>query len=823
MKAGRTRSQRFPNAGGAPPKKDTSAPAEPGPAHNHQRRWFRVLALLSPIFFLGLAELGLRLVGYGYPTSFFLEKNHAGRALLIENPKFGRLFFPPALARSPQPLSLEAAKPPGTIRIFVLGGSAAMGDPEPAYGFARQLERILQARDPSHKFEVVNTAMTAINSHVVREIANDCAPRQGDFWLVYAGNNEVVGPFGAGTIFGRQTPGLAFVRAGLLVKSTRLGQWLDSLLPRPAGPHEWLGMEMFLRNQVRSDAPGLRVVYDNFARNLAAIITRGQRSGATVLLTTVPVNLKDSPPFASQHRPDLTAGQLDEWNKSLEQGRQAQDAGRFAEALASYEKAGQIDAEFAELPFRRAVCEMALGQTNAAAADYHLARDLDTLRFRADSQINQTIRRVAAAQGITLIDAERECDQHSTGGIPGDALFYDHVHLNFPGNYLVASLFAAEIEKKLTGHAVPSDNRSPTEADVARQLALTDFDRRRIAEEMQLRFRQPPFTSQINSKARDEKWQETIARLEASPAGSAPEYQTALKLAPEDWVLHANYGRLLEIAGDGPAAAVQWQEVARLLPDEPDAWFHLGNLAYNTGSFLPAQDYFQAALKLRPDLLEAMNGLGLSLSAQGRAGDAVQQFKAALRLSPSYSAARVNLAVELANRGELPAAMAEYQTTLELDTNNVAARINLAKLLANQGKSDQAITLFKEALALKPDEPVANFDLANALVAQDRHAEAIPFYQAAVRAKPDFVEARLNLAMEFARVGNFAEAVPQFAEVVRRQPDLVNARFNYGIALAKTQRYAEAATQFQETLRRQPDNAAAKAALERARKLAGNP
>jgi tetratricopeptide (TPR) repeat protein len=790
------------------------------PVPKSRRWWFRALALLSPILILGLVELGLRLAGYGYTTPFFLETHHEGRTLLIENPKFGWRFFPPSLARSPQPLSLAASKPLSTIRIFVLGESAAMGDPEPAYGFPRQLERILRARHPDLKFEVVNTAMTAINSHVIREIARDCARRQGDFWVVYMGNNEVVGPFGAGTIFGRQTPGLAFVRASLLVKSTRLGQWLGAWRARSTGRSEWQGMEMFLRNQVRSDATGLRLVYEHFARNLAAIVELGRNSGATVLVATVPVNLRDSPPFASLHRQGLSVGQLQEWDKCFGRGRQAQDAGQFAEALAAYREAGQIDAEFAELAFRRAVCELALDQTNTASPDFLLARDLDTLRFRADSPLNQTIRRVAAAQGVALIDAEQECVRRSADGIPGAAFFYDHVHLNSTGNYLLAALYAVEIEQKLAGLASSSGAPLLAEADVARQLALTDFDRRRIGEEMRLRLRQPPFASQFNARTRDEEWQATLDRLQAPPAQFIREYQTALGLAPEDWVLRANYARLLEAAGDAPAAAAQWQTVARLLPHEADAWFQLGDLAYSARSFSQAQDLFREALKRKRDCLEALNGLGLALAAQNQAEAAMREFKAALRLDRYFSAARVNLAVGLANRDEIPAAMAEYRTVLQLETNNVAARINLAKLLARQGNADQAILLFKEALAFKPDEPVANFDLANALVAQGRPAEAISYYQVAIRAKPDFAEARFNLAMESARAGNLSEALAQFAEVVRLQPDFVNARFNYGVALARQQRYAEAARQFQEALRRQPDHSAAKSALERALQLA---
>ena len=151
MKPGRTQSQRLPGAGKSPPKEGTPLPIERMPAPRSRRWLFRALALVSPILVLGLGELGLRLAGYGYATSFFLERPHEGRALLIENPKFGWRFFPPSLARSPQPLSLAAAKTPGTIRIFVLGESAAMGDPEPAYGLARQLERLLQARRPERK------------------------------------------------------------------------------------------------------------------------------------------------------------------------------------------------------------------------------------------------------------------------------------------------------------------------------------------------------------------------------------------------------------------------------------------------------------------------------------------------------------------------------------------------------------------------------------------------------------------------------------------------------------------------------------------------
>lgn len=814
---------------------------ERAPSDPRRRRRLRLVMACLPILLVGLVEVGLRLGGCGYPVSFFLRARQQERAVLVENPKFGWRFFPPAVARSPLPLALPAEKPSGALRIFVFGESAAMGDPEPAYGFARQLDRLLQVRHPGRRVEVVNVAMTAINTHVIREIARDCASRAGDCWIIYAGNNEVIGPFGAGTVFGRQAPGLAFVRANLALKRTRLGQFLARCFERRTAG-QWEGMEMFLQQQVRREDPRLGVVYRHFAANLSAIIECGQKSGAKVLLATMAVNLADCPPFASQHRAGFTAAQvpnspesrpapgtnaatLAEWERCYALGRQAEGQGRFAEALSAYQQAAALDAEYAELVFHRARCERAQGLASAQA-DFGLARDLDGLRFRVDSRLNDIIRQTAAARGLRLLDAERELGRRSAAGAPGQDLFYDHVHLNFKGNYALAALFVPAVEAELFGSRVPAAGAPeavaepvlPTEAEVARRLAFTDFDRRRVLEEMRLRLEQAPFCWQSNARERAEGLGKELAAA-APPLGDLlPEYRAALALAPDDAVLHANFARVLEAAGDAGAAA-EWREVARLLPREPDAWFQLGNLEHSAGHYGEAVALFEEALKRKPDCAEALNGLGLVLVSQDKLGEASGRFHRALEKDPRSTAARVNLAVVLARQGNVLGAAAQYRSVLGSDTNNVGARVNLAKLLATQGQTNEAIGLYTEALQLQPDNPIAQYDLANTLAAQGRHAEAAPHYAAAVQARPDFVEARYNLALEFARQGRINEALAQFAEVARLKPDSAEAHYNYGIALAKVQRFAEAAREFRATLKQQPDNTEARSALDRALQL----
>ncbi len=764
--------------------------------------------------------MALRLAGVGYSTGFFLESINNGRKQLIENSKFSWRFFPPRLARTPQPISLEMPKPAGTTRIFVFGESAAMGDPEPAFGFARQLEVMLQARHPEKRIEVVNVAMTAINSHVIREIAADCAGLGGDCWIVYAGNNEVIGPYGAGTVFGRQAPPLAFVRLSLWLKRSRVVQCLGRLV-KPAGlPVRWEGMELFLDQQVTLADPRLPRVYDNFNGNLKAIVDAGVGSRAKVILSTVAVNLKDSPPFGSRHRPTLSLQQGQQWDRDFAAGRDAEQQGRTPEALKAYERAAQIDPDYAELPFRLAWRELAQGDAATAKKGFLQARELDTLRFRADSRLNETIRRTGRAGGLRVLDAEQELGAAAaTSGVPGEDLFYDHVHLNFHGSYLLACLLVTEVERRLFGESSAGTPDVASEEEVARRLAFTDLERRRVFAEMRARLQQPPFSTQSNFKERDERWRRTVQDLKVEPSKCLPRYAEALATRTNDWVLHANFARALEVAGDAAKATAEWQQVVRIIPHFPEAWFQLGNLALNSRNFGEAQRFFREALQRNPASPDTLNSLGLAASGIGQKAEAQRWFKAALEVDPLSTAARINLAAMLGSAGETAAAAAEYKSILTQETNNIAARINYARLLTSEGKRPEAIALLEQAVTLKPDEPLAHYELANALAAQQQYTQALAHYQAAVNARPDFFEARYNLAMELARAGSIDAALPHFAEAVRLRPESADGHFSYGIALARQKSYPKAIAQFQETLRINPQHAKAQAALQRAQSL----
>jgi len=276
---------------------------------------------------LGVLEISLRLCGYGYDPQFFKRLKIGGEDFFVQNEDFSRRFFPREIVRNPGPVRFRVHKAPGTFRIFILGESAAMGDPAQSFAPDRYLEMLLREKYPGRSFEVINVAFTAINSHVILPIARECAAHEGDVWIIYMGNNEMVGPFGAATVFGLQAPSLPYVRLALALQRLRTGQWLMELARRLSrhGTESpgWRGIAMFLDNQIAPDSPRRETVYRNFQRNLDDIVRVGVNSGAKVLLNTVAVNLKDCPPFASMNNSRLSPAERAKFDQLYSNGMQA--------------------------------------------------------------------------------------------------------------------------------------------------------------------------------------------------------------------------------------------------------------------------------------------------------------------------------------------------------------------------------------------------------------------------------------------------------------------------------------------------------------------
>ena len=503
-------------------------------------------AVVAPVVLLVLTEGALRLFHVGYSARLMEPCKIDGRPSSCYNLVFAAPFFPPGMIKTPQFFAVAPQKPRHTYRIFVFGESAAMGDPDPAYSFSRYLEVMLRQRFPGTSFEVVNTGMVAIDSHVSRIMARDLAEYQPDLYIVYAGSNEVVGPYGPGTVLASSPLSMPVIQASILARSSRIGQLLTGSAKERS---DWRGMEMFLDKEIRADSPGMEPAYRNFETNLRAIAETARASGAKLLLSTVAANIRDSAPFSSMHPPDLSTDALASWTSLVERAEEFDEKGAHAEALRLYLTAAGIDNTYAELHFRIARCQWALGDFAAAKRHYIQARDLDTLRFRADSRINDEIRKVAVSSGPStrLLDTEFLFSGESPNGIIGGELFYDYVHFTPLGSYLVARDAFEQIAPMLpTAVKGSSQEKGPLgEEECERLLAFTAHDRARVAAEMADRLQRPPFTQQLNHA--DELQSLVLRASEASenPDDTVSQYQWAISQNPRDKTLHYKFGLFL--------------------------------------------------------------------------------------------------------------------------------------------------------------------------------------------------------------------------------------------------------------------------------------
>jgi len=770
--------------------------------------------VLGPLLLLLLLEVGLRVAGVGHPMSFFLPMKVNGKDCLIENDRFGWRFFGPDMAREPFPIVIPKIKPPDTIRVFVFGESAAFGDPQPEFGLCRHLQALLEGRFPDRHFEVVNTAMTAINSHVILPIARDCAPQHGDFWVIYMGNNEVVGPYGSGTVFGAQAANLAMVRVGLAFKATRIGQALGSLVrhlqKRPLNQSEWGGMVMFMRNHVRQDDPRMAIVYDNFEHNLKDIIDTGLRGGAKVVVSTVARNLKDCGPFASDHKTRLSSGELTRWEASYQAGIQAQELGRTADAINSFQQALKVDDTYAEAHFRLGQCALTLGQDGEASRQFALACDQDTLRFRADNRINEIIRRAASnreRQGVQLVDAEASVDAHSPHGLAGDEFLYEHVHLNFEGNYLVARALAEQIGRDLPA----SEHPWPTEDDCASRLGWNDSSRRAGEMDILSRLNDAPFKDQANHR---QQYQRLLQQVEQLQGANLPDSLRAEKARtkaaadarPDDWILQEHLATLQQQTGDSAGAIASLQHVVQLLPNNADAWQGLGlalDAAQRDEEAIPA---FQKAAALRPESVVSMNSEAEVYAREGHADKAAREFEEVLRLKPYWGPAHLGLGKALESMGKTNEAKAEFEEALKNRVKSAESFNTLAKFSFGRGWYPEAFTNFTDALRMNPSDAQVHVNLGLTLEKLGRREEAKAHYAEAVRLQPKLAEAHFCLGLELGKDGDAHGAAAEFAEAVRLKPDLIEAHLNLGIALSNEHLNQQALDQFDEVLRRDANN-----------------
>ena len=231
-------------------------------------------------------------------------------------------------------------------------------------------------------------------------------------------------------------------------------------------------------------------------------------------------------------------------------------------------------------------------------------------------------------------------------------------------------------------------------------------------------------------------------------------YEHALRLNPNNALMHNNLALVLADLGDSGGAERHFREALRVQPSYRQALEALADLRSSLGDAVEAEGLlgralalrvpgmqgvdparlrlliklgdassaagnpaearraYDEALRLQPDLGETEFRAGAALEVEGRLGEARKRFERALRLEPARADFVYRLGGLAAALGEPEAAVGCFEEAVRLDPSMADAQNNLGWMLSKSGRSDRGLVHLREAIRLRPDWDLPKQNLA---------------------------------------------------------------------------------------------------------------
>jgi tetratricopeptide (TPR) repeat protein len=663
-----------------------------------------LFSIVAILLFFGVVEAALYLASV--PTLLSERDPFQGfssevRAFSRDDAK-GLYRTPPrAVRHSFNYQEFKIRKPEGGYRVFTLGDSSAYGFPwGGGVAFSRLLGAGLAATFRDREVEAVNAAAMSYGSYRLRVLEHEILDYEPDTIVIYNGHNEFVERGFYRAIVARTAPldGIKKVLARWRLYSalTRLYERSGSAereaqAARGSGGRstgELLGLDVVRETSADVGEAERSEVAKEFEENTRAILEAAKRAGVRVVLCTVPSNLSGWVPNQSVFGAATTAEDRARVQHLVAEGHAAIERGDPEAAVRPLEAARGIDAGYAETHYRLGQAYQGISRFAEAKESYVRARDLDAKPTRASSRFNEAVRRLAAEQGATLVDVERDFEQASPHGIVGFDLIEDYVHPKPEGHRRIAlALYRAFVEEGLVGarahadpalfeRAVASLPPAPAEATPALlyNLAVVLENQDRVDEAI-------------------EKYRACLAR---DPSYLMARYNLAL-------LLHRK-GRFEE-------AALESRRVLESDPGFVRAMLSLGEALRRLGRLDQALAAFSEATRADPRLAPAWDGLGGTLTQLGRLAEAEEAFRRAVAADPSRPEYRANLGLALLFRRDLVGAEETLRTGLAAHPGHTRTRDALGAVLTEKGAFDEAERLFRESLRLDPTDASARAGL----------------------------------------------------------------------------------------------------------------
>lgn len=639
-----------------------------------------ITVVVIPLLFFVLLEGILRLAGVGTHFDYFNEIEINDEVYFQENINFADQFYPPSLNVGPLQNTFIKKPSDDRLRVFVLGGSAAMGFPHKNHGVDRLLAAQLNALFPDNDVEVINTAMTSVNSHVVHQVAETLPADSADFAVILMGNNEVVGPYGPGTFNQNFLSSLTAIRTLQALKRTRLWQWLDNTFQEVQATDakadlEWQGMQMFVENGVAESDPRMDDVYEHFDANLRDIIDVLSDKGMHVILSTVPVNLRHSAPFLSIENESLAAEQREQVSVLRERATAQSRNQKWEAAATRWREVIALDPGHADSHFQLATSLERQGNHIDARRHFERALDLDALRFRADTHINARIEAVAKDypdSAISFVDSAAAFDHASAPLAPGWESLVEHVHYTFAGNDILARVFARAIATHVEGERPTGVLNSK---QVAERVGYPNHETIENIQNLQGMAEQPPFPGQSNYQDYLAHMAVELSKIKGQvgePKDVVRRRQKVLTEGTADWKVHFEMAALAKYLKNKQAQYYHLTTLNKVYPHNRESQMNLATLLSQDGRWAEAIPVLERSLSYtrgrEQQVVETLGWLGTAKLRVGETEEAVallesipRDYPGQIGLSLRAYGNLIKYAVDLGDRSAVDRYLEELQ------------------------------------------------------------------------------------------------------------------------------------------------------------------
>jgi len=359
-----------------------------------------------------------------------------------------------------QPASFAAEKPPGALRLFVLGGSTVQGRPyAPPTAFSKWLQLRLQAADADREIEVVNCGGVSYASYRVAKILDEVLQHQPDAIVLYTGHNEFledreyaeVRQFGATDRWISQLAAkfhtVRWIQSRWLVDN-EASEGLASVMPGEVDTRldHAGGLDKYQRDDVWRSG-----VEAHFAETLKRMVQRCRQAEVPLVLCLPACDLVQTPPFKTTMKAGLSGEQQQRFQSAWSIADHADQS--IAERLQACREALDIDPEHAGANYLAGKILFSRGETESAARLLTAARDFDVCPLRATTPIVEAVTGEAHSAEILFVDTVALLDRRDhesrriPDGIADPSLFVDHVHPSIPGHQAIAGEIAIALSR----------------------------------------------------------------------------------------------------------------------------------------------------------------------------------------------------------------------------------------------------------------------------------------------------------------------------------------------------------------------------------------